>query len=44
MKKRARAANVEALIREIERYRAYLDAIRKDENPSKRRDEGRNVK
>jgi hypothetical protein len=29
MKKRTRAADTEALIKEIERYRAYLVAIRK---------------
>jgi hypothetical protein len=36
MKKAVRAADVEALIREIERYLAYLDAIRTSNRPQGR--------
>jgi hypothetical protein len=44
MEKRRRAGDVEALIREIQRYRAYLEAIRKAKPPPNRRDEGRSTK
>jgi hypothetical protein len=41
MKKAVRAAEVEALIREIERYLAYLDAIRTSNRPRKGRGGGK---
>jgi hypothetical protein len=44
MKKRMRAADVEALIREIERYLAYLDATRSTNRSPKRRGGGRSSK
>ena len=44
MKKRIRAEDVEALIREIERYRAEVAAIRKTNRPPKRRGGGRSAK
>ena len=36
MKKALRAAEVEALLREIQRYLAYVDAFRKTPEPKKR--------
>ncbi len=41
MKKAVRATDVEALIREIQRYLAYLDAIRTSKRPSSGRGGGR---
>jgi hypothetical protein len=43
MKKR-RAADVEALLREIERYRAHLQATRATKRPPKERGGGKNAK
>jgi len=39
--KQRRAADVEALIREIQRYLAFLDALRISNPPQKRRGKGR---
>ena len=44
MKKAVRAADVEALIREIQRYLVYLDAIRTSNRTPKRRGGGRSTK
>jgi hypothetical protein len=41
MKKRVRVEDVEALLREIARYRAELEATRKRNRPPKRRGGGR---
>ena len=41
MKKAVRAADVETLIREIQRYLVYLDAIRTSNRTPKRRGGGR---
>ena len=39
--KQGRAVEVEALIREIQRYLGFLDALRTSNPPQKRRGEGR---
>jgi hypothetical protein len=44
MRKAARGADVEALIREIQRYLRYLDALRSSNRPPKRRSGGRSTK
>jgi hypothetical protein len=44
MEKPGRVADVEALIREIQRYLRYLDAIRMSNRPPKRRSGGRSTK
>jgi hypothetical protein len=44
MKKPGRVADVDVLIREIQRYLSYLDALRTTNRPSKRRSGGRNAK
>jgi HAMP domain-containing protein len=44
MKKRIRATNVEALIREIERYRAQLQAGRPASRPPQQRGTGKSAK
>jgi hypothetical protein len=44
MEKPGRVADVEALIREIQRYLRYLDALRTSNRPSKRRSGGRSSK
>jgi hypothetical protein len=44
MEKPGRVADVEALIREIQRYLRYLDAIRTSNRPPKRRSGGRSAK
>ena len=41
MKKAARVEDVEALIREIQRYLVLLDALRKSSRPPEREGEGR---
>jgi hypothetical protein len=44
MEKPGRVADVEALIREIQRYLRYLDALRTSNRPPKRRSGGRSTK
>jgi hypothetical protein len=44
MDKSGRVPDVEALIREIQRYLSYLDALRKSNRPPKRRSGGRSSK
>ena len=41
MKKALRAAEVEALLREIQRYLAYVDAFRSSGGPNERRADNR---
>jgi hypothetical protein len=44
MEERKRAGNAEALLQEIKRYRALLDAIRRPKRPPKRQGGERSTK
>jgi hypothetical protein len=44
MRKAERGADMEALIREIQRYLRYLEALRTSNRPSTRRSGGRSAK